>query len=88
MASKDRPPMSLRFGQRVKWLRDKRGWTQRELGRRSGLGEARIAKIEAIRTIPREYDDLAAVAAALGVEIAVLTTKSKTPTKDVVNFPH
>jgi transcriptional regulator with XRE-family HTH domain len=87
MASKDRPPLSLRTGQRIQWLRKKHGWTQDELGRRTGLGGARIASIEAIRTIPRKLDDLYKVASALGVDIRMLTDTAESG-KAVVAFPH
>lgn len=87
MGTNGAPPLELPTGKRVQWLRKKHGWTQDELGRRSGLSGARIAKLEALRTIPRQLDDLYAVAGALGVNITVLTEREK-PKKAVVSFPH
>ena len=86
MGSKDRPALELTIGKKVQWFRNKRGWTQEELGRRAGLSGSRVASIEAIRTTPRKLEDLESVADALGVEVKVLTANPKSA-KAVVAFP-
>ena len=42
----DKENVKLRFGKRVKELRAKRGWTQKELARRAGISKSYLQKIE------------------------------------------
>ena len=56
---------------RVKSLREDRGWTQTELGRRSNVPQSAIHYIESGIRNPRA-DTLRKLAAALGVTVAAL----------------
>ena len=60
----------------IRELRLKRGWTQTELARRSGVKQGVLSYIENGRTKHPRIDTLAALAAALGVPIEKLTTKA------------
>ena len=60
----------------IRELRLKRGWTQTELARRSGVKQGVLSYIESGRTKHPRIDTLAALAAALGVPIEKLTTKA------------
>jgi transcriptional regulator with XRE-family HTH domain len=55
---------------RVKELRKKRGWSQRELAKRAKIRQATIAALE--RGASPRLDTLAVLAQAFGVKVAVL----------------
>jgi transcriptional regulator with XRE-family HTH domain len=38
--------VNQRFGARIRELRDRHGWTQEDLGERSGVGREHISKLE------------------------------------------
>ena len=63
--------IALTLGARVRFERQQRGWTQRELAEASGVSLARIAAIEADQSAP-SIGDIALVAAALGVLVVSL----------------
>lgn len=55
-----------RFGQRVMDLRERYGWTRRELAKRSGLHEQHLLKIEQELRKRIESDTIIRLARALG----------------------
>lgn len=55
------------FGERVLAIRNERGWTRRELARRSGLHEVHLAKVEVGERKRVESETLIALAQAFGV---------------------
>lgn len=59
----------------IKELREKRGWSQNELSRRSGVKQGVISYIESGRTKHPRIDTLAALAKTLRVPIDKLLTK-------------
>jgi transcriptional regulator with XRE-family HTH domain len=65
----DRLPQSLR--QDLKRARLKRGWSQLELGRRSGLSQAHISAIEAGKIVPR-FDTLLDLVRVLEHDLAMV----------------
>ena len=54
MGNANKPPVDLAPGKRVKWLREKAGEKQRELAAAVGVDADTIAKLEALKTMPRE----------------------------------
>lgn len=60
-----------------KRLRQNRGWTKNELGRRSGVSGSQVAVIE--KTGSTREDTLAKLAKALGVEVADLVEREGHP---------
>lgn len=61
-------PMTT-FGERVKALRNERGWTQEELAHHSGLSRATIQNLEASKHAPR-HDSLQRLSGAFDLSIA------------------
>lgn len=59
----------------IKELRLKRGWSQSELARRSGVKQGVLSYIESGRTKHPRIDTLSALAAALGVSVNKLIDK-------------
>jgi transcriptional regulator with XRE-family HTH domain len=55
------------FGERVLAIRTERGWTRRELARRSGLHEVHLSKVETGERKRLEADTIIALAQALQV---------------------
>ena len=74
-------PRSAIFARKVRQLRDDRGWSQAELGRRVGLGQSRVAAIEATGSVTIDQAD--AFASAFGVPVEVLLYEAPPPTKAV-----
>jgi transcriptional regulator with XRE-family HTH domain len=59
------------LGQKIKNLREQRGWDQEEMAHRARLAGSTVSKIECGRHKPR-LDTLEAMAEALGVSVAEL----------------
>jgi len=78
-------PRSAIFARNVRRLREERGWSQAELGRRLGgshaLRQARVATIEATGSVTIDQAD--AFADALGVPVEVLLYAESPATKAV-----
>ena len=63
---------------RVRELREKRGWSQSELSRRSGVAQATISRIEARETGGVDFEVLELLADALDVHpSALIVTRRK-----------
>jgi len=77
----DSEPRSAIFRRKVHQLRDERGWSQVELGRRVGLGQSRVAAIESSGSVTIDQAD--AFAAVFGVPVEVLLYETPPPTKAV-----
>ena len=60
----------------IRELRQKRGWTQTELSRRSGVKQGVLSYIERGKTKHPRIDTLAAIASALGVPVERLMKKA------------
>lgn len=58
-----------RFGKRVKELRKKHGWTQKELALRAGVSERYLQKIEGKRPPDVTLDVMINFAAALDLDL-------------------
>ncbi len=69
-AGYQRARRALELGERIRGLREARGVSQAELGRRIGSTQPAIARLEAGRVSPT-LETLDRVAAALGVELVV-----------------
>lgn len=65
-----RETRSAIFARQVRRLREDHGWSQAELGRRTGLGQSRVAAIEAAGSVT--IDQAQDFADALGVPVEVL----------------
>jgi transcriptional regulator with XRE-family HTH domain len=74
-------PRSAIFARKVRQLREERGWSQAELGRRAGLRQSRTADIEATGSVT--IDQAQAFADALQVPIEVLLYAEPPATKAV-----
>lgn len=77
----DQEPRSAIFARKVKQLREERGWSQAELGRRVGLGQSRVAAIEATGSVTIDQADAFATVFAVPVEVLLYATPP--PTKAV-----
>jgi transcriptional regulator with XRE-family HTH domain len=60
----------------IRELREKKGWSQSELSRRSGVKQGVLSYIENGRTKHPRVDTLAAIAAALGTTVEKLIRKA------------
>ena len=60
---------------RIRELREVKGWSQAELGRRSGVGQSTISRIEAKETQGIDFAVLEKLAAALGCDPGYLIVK-------------
>jgi transcriptional regulator with XRE-family HTH domain len=65
----DQKARSAIFARQVRQLRDGRGWSQAELGRRVGLGQSRVAAIEQTGSVSIDQADAFAVAFGVPVEV-------------------
>jgi transcriptional regulator with XRE-family HTH domain len=85
MNSEGQEARSAIFARNVRRLREDRGWSQAELGRRLGAGhalrQARVAAIEATGSVTIDQAD--AFADALGVPVEVLLYTEPPATKAV-----
>jgi transcriptional regulator with XRE-family HTH domain len=85
MSSDSQETRSMIFARNVRRLREERGWSQAELGRRLGPGhalrQARVAAIEATGSVTIDQAD--AFADALGVPVEVLLYAEPPATKAV-----
>lgn len=63
--------VTVRVARRVRLLREERGWTTPELGRRAGLGRATVFRVENGEREPAA-STLEALAKALGVSVNAL----------------
>jgi transcriptional regulator with XRE-family HTH domain len=77
----NREPRSAIFARKVQELRGEKDWSQAELGRRVGLGQSRVAAIEATGSVTIDQAD--AFAIAFGVPVEVLLYAEPPPTKAV-----
>ena len=59
----------------IRELREKKGWSQIELARRSGVTQSAISDIESAKTKNPRIDTMDAIARALNVPIARLINK-------------
>jgi transcriptional regulator with XRE-family HTH domain len=75
-------PRSAVFARHVRQLRAEKGWSQGELGRRVGLGQSRIAAVEASGSVTIDQAD--AFAAAFGVPLETLLYETPPATKAVL----
>jgi transcriptional regulator with XRE-family HTH domain len=64
------------YGRWVRSHRDRRGWSQEELGRRAGLGLQAISNIESGRTTEPRLTSLRKIAKAFGVDVNELLAES------------
>ncbi len=60
------------FADRMRILRESKGWSQSELARRSGVGQVTLSQWELGKTKSPGLDDVAKVAVSLGVSVDVL----------------
>lgn len=60
----------------IRELREKRGWSQSELSRRSGVKQGVLSYIESGRTKRPRIDTILAIAAALEVPVEKLMKKA------------
>lgn len=60
----------------IREIREKRGWTQNELARRSGVKQSVLSYIESGKTKHPRIDTLTAIALALGVPVEKLLKKA------------
>lgn len=74
-----RPPDLYTIGGRVQAMRERREWSQRELGNRAGLSQPTIANFERGRTLGGYDVTLAKIAKALGVSQEWLRTGKGNP---------
>jgi transcriptional regulator with XRE-family HTH domain len=63
----------MTLGEKIKWLRDARRWTQQELAQRAGVRQALISELERGRKTDAMGRNLRKLAWALGVSIDYLT---------------
>lgn len=70
----------MSFGQRVKALREERGWTQAELARRAGLTHETISNYERDSRVRPPLFTVQAIARALEVPLADLLDDDAQPT--------
>jgi len=66
----------MTLGEKLKWVRQQRGWLQRELARRAGVGAARLSHLECGRTHDPRGPTLRTLARTLGVSMDYLTSPS------------
>ncbi|HYF77361.1 MAG TPA: helix-turn-helix domain-containing protein [Symbiobacteriaceae bacterium] len=81
--SDEERPQSETLGERVKRLRESRGWNRKELAERAGLNPSHIGLIERAIRVGVRPDTLEKIAAAFGIPVARLRgeeTSSTGPT--------
>jgi transcriptional regulator with XRE-family HTH domain len=67
------------LGERIKKLREQRGWKQEELARHAGVSKSAISEVESDTTQPRG-PNLVRLASALGASLDYLLTGQERPT--------
>lgn len=72
-------------GKRIRMLRKEKGWTQKELGKKSYLSNVDISRFETGSQAP-EPEELKRIADALGCDTGYLTTELEQPTKVVTDI--
>jgi transcriptional regulator with XRE-family HTH domain len=72
---------------RVRDFREKRGLSQRELSRLTGLSQKTISAIETNKSKGVDFDTLDRLAAALGVEPALLIVREAAPPTPIDSGP-
>lgn len=65
--------MTAEFSKRLKAIREKRGFTQKQLGELTGIAQSRIASMETSSTTNPTLDTLIKLASALGCRVCDLT---------------
>ncbi|GGM83383.1 hypothetical protein GCM10012275_62510 [Longimycelium tulufanense] len=65
--------LAFELGVQVRELREQRGWSQAELGRRAGMTQSAVARFEAGGTVPT-LDVLERIATAFGAHLQVQLT--------------
>jgi len=68
------------FGERLKELRDRAGWSQQDLATEAGLGIATVAKLERGVTDP-SWSTVTALAKALGMDVSAFSGTVAPPPK-------
>ena len=66
--------MTDKFGQRIKTIREEKGYSQRGLARKAGMSGPSLWAIEHGRTKTIQMDTLMALAEALGTNVIYLST--------------
>jgi transcriptional regulator with XRE-family HTH domain len=61
----------VRFGLMIRALRRRRRWTQEELGRRSGVSQSIVSRVERGQAVAQTVETLSRIAAALGARLRV-----------------
>jgi len=65
--------VTAEFSKRLKAIREKRGFTQKQLGELTGIAQSRIASMETSSTTNPTLDTLIKLASALGCRVCDLT---------------
>ena len=72
----------MNLGERVKNLREKKGWNQKELSDRCGITQATISRLESGLVNQLKSDALGDLAKSLGVSVDYLIGQTNTLTAD------
>jgi transcriptional regulator with XRE-family HTH domain len=70
----------MSFGNRLRQLREKAGWTQKQLADASGISQGSIANLEQDRRAPT-WETVQALAGALGVDCNAFNVTGATTAK-------
>ncbi|OGW79329.1 MAG: hypothetical protein A2Z83_09275 [Omnitrophica bacterium GWA2_52_8] len=62
----------LKFGRRIRRLREKKGWTQEELAYRAGLAVRQVQYLESKNPSPAKIDTIEMIAKAFGISCSRL----------------
>lgn len=66
----DKQTAKFRFGKRVRELRLKRGWAQRELARRAGISKRYLQRIESKQPPDVTLDTIAKISSAFRIKVS------------------
>jgi len=72
-------PMAMTLGHRIRQVRVKRGWNQKQLAEASQITQATISRLEADRVTQLKSDALGRLAETLGVTVDYLAGRAKEP---------
>ena len=87
LAMTDTGSASGSVGERVRALREERGWSQTELGVRSGVEQTIISRMERGRMSNPSHRAIAALASALGVTAEALVGQEPPRTASLASEP-